>query len=770
MIKRVPFLRTKKCLSVIVLCMFAFTVIAQKPLNSGSANPSQLSNQQILQMWQQAQKNGGTENDAVKQLIRNGMSPTDVNGFKRKLLQAQSSSKTKVGNPISDTTAFLNDSSWVQSVPQLRKKSPYYGFDFFSNPDITFETNLNINPPRTYILGAGDVLTLTLTGMNETTLTDKIMRDGRFQVPHGDLITLSGLTLDQAEQKIKARMKMAYPALSSGKTQLFITLDNARNINVHIIGEAERPGKYTVSALAGFFNVLYLSGGPSEQGSLRKLELIRNNKVLETIDFYNFLQKGLFNKDLRLEDQDIIRIPVYAKRVILEGEVKRPSIYELLERETLADLLAYAGGFEGNAYKESAKIVQVGSRERRIRDINSMDFPNFIPQNADSVHIDQVLATYTNRVTINGAVYRPGSYELTTDLTVSALIKNANGTREDAFNLGYIKRRKNDNADRELLSFDLKTIQAGNTSDIKLVKDDSVFISSRDSLRDIPYVTVSGSVRLPGVFEFRKGMSLEDLILMAGGFTNDAANHKVELSRLEKNKADTLANKLITVSKVDIDSSLTRSGSKTLLQPLDNIFVPQLLNYRSLGNVRIGGEVLYAGDYPLERRDETIQELIERSGGTTPYASIENTHVYRNGIRVATTIFADDTNGSSKFLLLPGDSIFIPRHETFVEVKGAVFNPQILRYESTSFTSYISNAGGTTDKGNLKKAYIQYSNGVNKKIERFLFFRSYPKVLPGSKIIVPEKSDADKRTISVLEISALAGVLAAVASIVSLLK
>ncbi len=771
MMKRIPFQRAKMCLLLMMSFLMAFTVSAQKLGGISSGNISQLSNQEILMMWQQAQKSGGSENDAIKQLIRSGgLSSKDVNNFKKRLLQAQSSSKTKLKDQVSDTASFMNDSSWVQSIPQLRKPSPYYGFDFFSNPDITFETNLNINPPKTYRLGPGDAITVTLTGVNETSVSDKITRDGSFQVPHGDLINLSGLTMEQAQEKIKAKMKLAYPALATGQTKLFITLDNARNINVYIIGEAARPGKYTVSALSGFFNVLYLSEGPSQQGSLRKIELIRNNKPIATVDFYSFLQKGIFNNELKLEDQDIIRIPVYTKRVNLTGEVKRPFIYELLEKETLADLMDYAGGFEGNAYKESVKIIQVGGKERTIRDINIIDFPNFIPQNADSVYIDHVLATYTNRVVITGAVHRPGAYELTKGLTLSNLIRNADGLREDAFtSLGSINRRKADDAEREFISFDLKKINDKTNSDPILVKNDSVYVPSRDSIRDFPSITVVGNVRAPGVFEFRKGMSIEDAILLAGGFTNDAANHKVEVTRLEKNRADTLANQLSNTVRLDVDSNLANSGSKTLLQPLDYINVPRLLNYRVLGNVQIKGEVLYAGDYTLERRDETVKELIQRAGGLSPYASLSNTQVFRNGIRVATTIFADKNN-SERFLLLPGDSIYIPRDVPFVEVKGAVFNPQILRFESRSFISYISDAGGTTDKGNLKKAYIQYSNGINKKIKHFLFVRTYPKVLPGSKIFVPEKTDADKKTISILEISAFASSLGALAAIISVLK
>lgn len=756
---------------VLIGCLLTGSlVIGQGLPMTGNIKPSQMSNQQILMLWQQAQRGGLSQNDAIQQLVRSGLSPTDVNAFKRRLVQAQATSTTKGPSQIGDTTNFLRDSGWVQSVPQLRKISPYYGFDFFSNPNTSFEASLNINPPKTYVLGPGDELTLNLTGINETTVSNTIARDGNFQIPYVGMVNLSGLTLEQAEQKIRSRMRTAYPALSTGRTQLFVTIDNARNINVYIIGEAERPGKYTVSALSGFFNVLYLSGGPSQQGSLRKIELIRNNKLIETIDFYAFLQKGFFNKDLRLEDQDIIRIPVYTKRVMLDGEVKRPAIYELMERETLADLISYAGGFEGNAYTENAKVVQVGDRERKVRDINSIDFPNFIPKNADSIHIDRILPTYVNRVTLNGAVKRPGSYEITEGLTLSKLISNADGLREDAFtSLGYIKRRRTDNAEREMISFNISNIKAGSATDIRIVKDDSVFIQSRDNILDMPSVTVAGNVRAPGVFEYRKGMTLEDVILMAGGFTIDAANHKIEITRLENNRADTLANRLSNTIIVDVDSTLTSVRSKTPLQPLDYVFVPRLLNYRILGNVQIGGEVLNPGSYTLERRDETIQQLIGRTGGTTPYASIANTQVFRNGIRVGTTVFSNLDN-APKLLLIPGDSIFIPRNTSLVEVRGAVFNPQMLEYDSNNFLSYISKAGGTTDKGNLKKAYVQYSNGINKKIGHFLFFRSYPKVLPGSRIIVPEKTEGEKRGLSMLEITAITGMLSAIVSMIAVLK
>lgn len=766
-----------KKISVALFCFVSVLAIQKTDAQTGgttglpSAKIGQMSDQQIMQLWQQAQRSGMSEKDAINLLVKRGLPAAEVNSFKKRLLQLQG--KSKSGTPqnlIKDSTNFLNDSSWVSEIPEIRRKSNYYGFDFFANPNPTFEPILRITTPKNYVLGPDDEFTINYTGINETSVDTKVNSDGAIQIPYAGMINVNGLTLEQATQKIKNKMKLAYPALASGKTQVFLTLTNFKTIRVTVVGEAERPGIYHVSSLASFFNVLYLAGGPAEKGSLRKIEIIRNNKVIDNIDFYSFLQKGLLGKDIRLEDQDIIRFPLYQKRVSLTGEVKRPAVYELQEKETLAELLQYGGGLNDGALKDVAKIVQMGDKEMKMRDVAAADFNYFIPRDGDSVFFERVLPRFTNRVILSGAVFRPGNYELSDKLSLAQLIKKADGLKEDAFlNRGYIKRRKAD-AERELVSFNTQEIVSGKQPDILLMKEDSVFILSKDNLVDVPTITVAGNVRTPGTFQYREGISLEDIILMAGGFTNDAANHKVEISRLEKNKADTLANKLIDRITLDVDSSFRNQSSKTLLQPQDYVFVPRLLNYRNLGNIKIRGEVLYAGDYALEKRNETIQEVILRSGGISPFASMADVQVFRKGLRVGTTLLSGNSKQKEKFLLQPDDSIYIPKKQPFVEVQGAVFNPQIVSFRSEEFMSYISAAGGTTDKGNLRKSYIQYSNGINRKIHHFLFFRIYPRVLPGSKIIVPERTDLGKKGLSVFEVSTLVGSLATLISLIAVLK
>jgi len=750
-------------------------VMVQFPLLAQTTKPKmgQLSDQQLIQLWQQTQKDGMSESDVVRTLVQKGMSVTEVNEMKKRILDLQAATPNKFSkkNIIKDTASFMRDSTWVYEIPAVKKITPYYGFDFFNNPNINFAPNLNIATPANYVLGPNDELTLTISGLNENTNTGVVTREGNYELPHAGLVNIQGLTIEQAKIKIRKKLVQAYPALASGKTQLHLSLGNVRTIKVTIIGEAQSPGDYTVSSLASFFNVLYLSGGPAETGSLRKIELIRGNKVVETIDFYQFLQKGTLAKDIRLEDQDVIRFPIYHKRVALHGEVKRPAIYELLDTETLTTLFAYAGGFGDQAFKEIIKIGQVGNKELLLKDVPAADFSYYIPRNADSVVVEKILPRYANRVMINGAVYRPGNYELTEGLSVLKLIQKANGIREDAFtNRAYIKRVLPGTAERAFVSFNVKEMLAGTAPDITLFREDSVVISAQDEVKDVLSFTIGGNVRNPGTYQFRKGISLEDAILMAGGFTNDAANHKVEISRLEKNKADTLANQLLNLIKVEVDANLANASSKILLEPLDYVFVPKLLNYQSLGSVKLRGEVLYAGDYALERRDETVQDVIKRAGGVSPNASLANVQVFRKNLRVATNLFGDNNTNTEPFLLLPNDSIYIPRNEPFVEVKGAVFNPQIISYESGRFLEYISDAGGVTSNANLRRAYVQYPNGLNKKIRKFLFFRSYPRVIAGSKIIVPERNPGEKRGLTILEISTLTGTFATLISLIAVLR
>ncbi|NDA62673.1 MAG: hypothetical protein EBX50_11610, partial [Chitinophagia bacterium] len=625
--------------------------------NLSSARIDELSDKQIAQFWQQAQRGGISENEAMSLLVKRGFPASEVNALKKRLLTMQTRSKSGAQEfIIKDSLSFLKDSSWIKEVPAIKKKSQYYGFDFFNNPAISFEPNQRLTTPQGYVIGPDDELAINYTGLNEAAVNAKVTANGKIILPYAGPIQVAGLTLEEATRIIKSKMKQAYPAISSGKTQVLVTVTNFKTIRVTVVGEAEIPGTYQVSSLASFFNVLYKANGPSENGSLRKIELIRSNKPIATIDLYQFLQTGFMQGEVKLQDQDVIHIPVYNKRVSITGKVKRPMIYELQDKETLQDLLQLAGGFESGAVESYAKIIQQAEKEKKVRDVIASDYAYYIPRNGDLVEIEKILSTYANRVMISGAVQRPGNYELTNQLTVSRLIKQAEGVREDALmQRGYLMRKQAGTGGK-MISFHVQDILTGKQADILLEKEDSITIVSKDSLRDIPSVVVAGNVNQPITIPYREGLTVEDAIILAGGFSFDAATHKIEISRLQNNRADTLANSLIQVLTVEFDSS-RNNGKKTLLAPLDYVFVPQLLNYRNLGKVKVRGEVLYAGDYALEKRNETIQEVLLRSGGISPFAAMADVQVYRRGLRVGTDVLSENTAvGDEKFLLQPDDS------------------------------------------------------------------------------------------------------------------
>ena len=763
------------CVLLIALFVPSKRLLAQaiSTDNLSKVKVEKLSDAQILEISKRFESSGISEADAIKILVSRGMDPTEVDKYKERLAQVQSGGKTaKNSAPAAQAakpqTQGNRDTTRSGEPKPIRKASPIYGYEFFSNPNLKFEPNIRIATPKSYVIGPDDELTIMLTGLNESTTNAKVTPEGYVKIPYAGLVYVNGLSIEQATSQIRSKMVKAYPALSSGQTKLNVNLGTVRSIRVTIIGDVATPGTYTVSSLSTLFNALYQSGGPTFRGSLRKIELIRNNKVIQVVDLYNFLQKGIQSDNVSLRDQDVIRIPVYTTRVAIDGSVKRPGTYELKPSETLSDLINYAGGFSDLAYKGIAKVTQVGEKERTIKDISSDMFDRYTLKNADSVYFGAVLDRFANRVVVEGAVYRPGAFELNQGVTLKSIIAKADGLRDDAvLGNGYIKRIKPD-LEKEMISFNLGNIMSGKEQDIPLMREDSVFIMSTKDLRDETSISIGGYVRAPGTFQYRRGMSVADVVSMAQGFQNDAANHRIEISRLIKDTTDTLSNRLVNIITINLDSALTSSTGNFLLEPLDYIYVPRLVNYRAIGNVKVRGEVLFPGDYAQQRRDETGIEFIKRAGGITPMGSLENTQVYRNGLRVDMDLAGKrKRQAKDATVLMAGDSLFIPKNVPLVEVTGSVNNPQLLRYANSNFRYYVDAAGGITENARLKGAYIKYANGINAPVKSFLFIKNYPKVTAGSQIVVPEKSGKNK--LGFAEITTIASALTGIVSLIAIL-
>jgi protein involved in polysaccharide export with SLBB domain len=764
------------------LTFFSNTVMAQEISMNDIQNVkvSQLSDEQITQAWKKLQDSGVSEQDAYKLMIQRGMPPTEVEAFKDRVALLGLSKKSTIKSSTAekkkiDFSRDIDDSVITPKIvkPQAAAQAPpvlsIYGSDFFNQSAIKFEPNFSVATPKGYVLGPGDEVIVLVTGLNESSVRSKVSPEGNLQIPYAGIVYVNGFTIEQATGLIKSKMAKVYPALNSGQTHLSVNLGNTRSIKITIVGEVKTPGSYTFSSLSTLFNALYNSGGPNANGSLRNIELIRNNRVFKTVDFYSFLEQGLLEGNIRLEDQDVIRIPVYKKRVGIRGEVKRPAIYELKDNEQLEDLIRYAGGYTDIAYKGMAKVDQINTLEREVKDVPSNLFSNFIPYNGDLVEIGAITNRYTNRIMLEGAIYRPGVYELTAGFTLGQLLKNAQGLKPEAYmERGYIKRTL-PNLEKDFISFKPADIISGK-NDIPLLREDSVVILDREVFTSNQKVTVNGYVRNPSIFTYRKGLKLADAIAMSGGFADEAADHHVEVSRIIKNESDSVANQLVHTFTIDMNN-ISGSDSNIELQPMDFVYVPRLVNYRSLGNVKIKGEVVFPGDYAVQKRDETALDFLKRAGGITPYGSIENAQVYRKGVRVNLDLASTsrEPGVNKNMVLLPGDSVYVPRVISYVEVSGAVNNPQYISYAGRSFKYYINAAAGTTENARLKGAYVKYPDGLNKPVRHFLFFRNYPSVKPGSKIVVPEKSPDNRFKIGLGDISGLAAVLTAIVSLVAIL-
>jgi protein involved in polysaccharide export with SLBB domain len=698
-----------------------------------------------------------------------------------------------------------------------------FGEDLFkSNNRLTFEPNLRMATPKSYVVGPDDELLVDITGDNEANYQLKVNPEGTIRIQYVGIIAVGGLTIEQASAKIKNMMSRTYPGLRTGRTNVAINLGNIRSIKVSIIGEAVKPGSYTLSSLSTVFNALYASGGPNKNGSFRTIQLIRNNRVVSTVDVYDFLLKGM-QQNLRLQDQDVINVPVYKTRVEMSGEVKRPALYEVLNTESLQDVISFAGGFTGQAYTANIKVLKNTNKERKIADVNADDFKSYKPSNGDKYIIEAILDRFENRVEIEGAVFRPGKYELEKGLTLKSLIRKADGLKEDAFlNRGYIQRLNIDNS-LSLVSFDVQKVLNGSNPDIPLQREDKITVSSIFDLRDEYKLEIQGEVRRPGIFKYAENTNLESLIQMAGGFKEGATPNRVEISRRVKSSdASSKSSSTAQIFTVDIDKNLKLSGAPFVLQPFDIVFVRSTEGYQVQKNVTVQGEVLYPGTYTIERKDERISDIIKRAGGLTALAFPEGGSLKRPGPPKMKTqkTFADsirqedekvrllnlrrlqrqagvidttsirqdsvslrsdfvgidlskilkDANSKIDLILQDGDIINIPIELQTVRVSGEVLKPTNIVYKKgKSMRQYINESGGFTYNAHKKRAYIEYANGSIKAAKNFLFFRSYPSVKPGAEIFVPKHPPRDK--IGIAGIAGIASALSSVAVIlITLLK
>ena len=763
----------------------------------------QVSDADINRLLQQLKQTSVSIAQAEQMAAAKGMPQGEITKLRQRLASIDGGNKTvkKTETDQLLTTRETVPGEYKTDIKPESQVNPVFGAELFTTTSLSFEPNLRIATPADYQIGPDDELMLNIFGVQEAGFRLSVQPEGTISIPNVGVVAVAGLSIDDAKKTIRDRLvKTVYRSIASGATNFTLTLGNIRSIRITIIG-ASKPGNYTVSSFTTLFNALYLCGGPDKIGSFRSIELIRNNTVFLKADLYQFLLKGDTRHNILLKEGDLINIPVYQKRVSVTGEVKRPGLYELVDNESAPQLIEFAGGFTEKAYTANIKVNQFTNREKRIRDLHHQAFQTYVPEKGDSISIEPVLNKYENRISISGAVYRPGIYEWNPGMRISDLVKKAEGLREDVYLSRALLKRVKPDLTKEVIAFSVTDILNHPQQDIVLEKNDSVVISSLMDLQDERVVTVTGEVRKPGTIVFRNNYTLKDALLESGGFTDAATVYRIEIARRLVNPAATgISDKVAEVINIDIDRNLDLKGAQFTLQPFDLVTVRRNPAYVEQQQVTIEGEVLYPGNYTIRSKKDRISDLLNRSGGFAPTAYQEAVSLIRRSKQSkiqqeekAKTIaddFADsldhrkvaelldpvvkiainmeeilrNPDADENLYLEEGDVLEVPKKDLLVKISGEVYSPTKTTFEAgRSLKYYLNRAGGITEKGKKKNIYVVYANGHIAKTEKYLFglIKKYPRVVTGADIVVPTKMI--KTRMSTGEIIGIAGVLVSIA-------
>lgn len=761
---------------------------------------AQMSDDAVIAYVKDGAATGKSQTDMAKELAARGVTKEQAERIKTKYEQSQASQTeaSKVAG-VQEYQRRVNDGALeteagdIDAVPtELGQNGAktVFGRNIFTSRNLTFAPSANLPTPANYVLGPGDEVIIDIWGTNQATIRRTISQDGTINIPDVGMISLNGMTIKQADSYMKKKLGQIYSVDGDdAKSEIKLTLGNIRTIQVNMMGEVANPGTYYLSSLSNIYHALHRAGGVSSLGTLRDIQLIRKGKVVATIDIYDFIREGKMN-DTILEEGDIINVPTYDILVDIAGNVRRPMSYELKEGETIADLIDYAAGFTGDAYTKNIRMIRRNGSEYQIFTINEPDYATFELMEGDALTVGAMLDRFENRIEIKGAVYRPGTYELGNEIsTVKQLIEKSEGLKGDAFtNRGLITRERED-LTLEILPVDIGAIMAGTAPDVKLVKNDVLYIPSIHDLKDLGNITVGGEVARPGTFVYTDNTTLEDAIMLAGGLLESASTVKIDVTRRIKNTASTeqseeLAHIFTFTFK---DGYILDSEADFVLEPYDNVFVHRSPSYSEQAMVEVQGEVIFPGFYAISKRSERISDVVRRSGGINQWAYLKGARLSRkmsedelrrasatvNVINSAKdSISTDQLYINSRYyvgvdfekalanpgcdedlVIKEGDRIIIPQFNNTVRISGNVLYPNTVAYSSgMTVNDFIDMAGGYGFRSKKNKAYVIYMNGTVARARRF----SKGAVQPGCEIVVPKKRDKDITLQEILSISTTA--------------
>ena len=788
-------------LTAIVACGLLIAVLpASAQLNT--LRIESLSDEQLVQLLQQYNLTGRSPMELEKMARDKGMSADQINALIKRVDRLDPA----VINRSNRTNEYDRDDPYGQRL-RIPTKSPrayrndstlhVFGSELFSMEGLNFEGNLSIPTPSNYVLGPNDQLVVDVYGLSENTQQLRISPEGFVRIANLGPVKVGGLTIEQATAKIRNEMKRIYPAIQSGKTQVNVTLGQIRSIQVTLVGEIKQPGNYSLPSTATIMHAMYASGGPNEIGSYRDIQLVRGGKTLVTFDLYDFLLKGNLSNNLLLQDDDVIRIPAFSKRVALKGAVKKQALFDVKEPERASTVIGYAGGLSDVAFKELIRIKRLGTQSREVLTVTSADLASFALQSGDTLEVDTLAKRFVNRVSVSGAVHYPGDYGISTFASLRALMTHVQPKENAYFDRAIVRRLKPD-LSPTFLHFNVGEVLSGK-GDMPLLKEDSIHVFEKEQIREVQFVSIEGEVNKPSFFTYAEGMRVQDLILMAKGVRDGAILQRIEVSRRLRqqfNGRDTTVYSIIET--IDIDPKNFDISSLDLpLLPYDIVYIRRSPSYREQTNVMIEGEVIFPGKYTIKGSNERLSQVILRAGGLKSTAFPKGAMLIRKTFQGTTssdsTIFSikydllsnknkqvlqDDTkrtadtamiaketlelfsaqkrvaldlinalnNPGSSFdiVMQEGDILKIPMIQQTVQSFGEVNYPQQMAYESgMNFRRLINASGGFTSKASHRQSYVLEANGKVRSTRRFLFFNFYPRISAGSEVYVPMRKDRE---------------------------
>lgn len=750
-----------------------------------------------------SQENSTLENsNSKKQTIKGLRAKNDQQRDEKEMEQ-------EFGWDGNEQTDYLEYDNFLGKEKKEKKGDPtqqIFGHNIFDNENLTFEPNINVATPNNYCLGAGDEVIIDVWGVSQKTIREIISPEGTVQIENLGPVYLSGKTVKEANNYLKNEFAKIYAGVTgeTPNTQIKLTLGEIRSIQVNVMGEVVVPGTYTLSSFASVFHALYWAGGVNKIGSLRSIKVIRDGETVADVDIYDFIMEGRLKDDIRLQDGDVILVNPYQTLVQILGKVKRPMYYEMKPTETIATLLKYAGGFTGDAYKKAIRLVRKSGREHQIFNIDEMDYSVFRVEDGDVLTVDSVLDRFENRVEVRGAVYREGLYQLSGEVnTVKQLIKKAEGVRGDAFLNRAVISREYDDLTREMIAIDLKGLLNGVVADIPLQKNDILFIPSVQDLREETTVAIHGEVADPGTYLYADKMTVEDLILQAGGLLEAAATTRVEVSRRVKDPKSTVFSGTIGQNfSFDLkDGLLVGEGSGSFhLEPFDEVYIRKSPAYHRQQTVTVAGEVLFSGNYALSKKNERLSDLITKAGGISSDAYAKGARLLRkmseeelrrkeDVLRMAQMTSGGDSISVKKLdlsdtysvginlekalqnpgsdydmVLREGDMLYVPEYVSTVKISGAVMYPNTVLYKAgEGWKYYVNQAGGFGNDARKRRAYVVHMNGTVSRLKS----GGAKEIEPGCEIIVPSK--APKKKMSPAEIIGMGTSAASLATMIATL-